>query len=126
MNKYLFAALLVLISSRAYAVKFPVKTFSADGTQVVAIIPKSNGMWRATVKTNGDYGGGTMTFAHSASSSCSPSNIEKDSTGVSYSSTDDDMFTVEHGIDRDNNTYLCATLSGATSPSITVTVSDNR
>lgn len=124
--KYLILALtLTLLSSEANAAKFETKTLTADGTVAIASIPRTD-WWKATFKSYGDFGGGTLTLWHSSSSACTSMNAVRDLVGAAYSSTDDDMLNLEIGVDKNNYTYLCATLAGATSPSIALSVYDNR
>ena len=125
--KYLFLALIsVLICGEASAAKFPMVTLTADGTQEIAVIPRAGGMWEATVITSGDFGSGTLTLHQATTSTCTTTRALKDSAGTAYSSTDDDTLNIKLGVDKDNYTYLCATLAGATNPDIDVEVYDNR
>lgn len=126
--KYILILIALLFAQESQAAKFPTVTFSADGTKVVAVIPRSQGTWEATVKAFGTWGSGTIAWSQSDDSACSSTVAlyDQSTPPTAVTSTADDMFNVNLGIDRDNYTYLCATLSDSTNPDIDVIVKDNR
>lgn len=125
--KYIFLVLLLIASTSAYAAKFPTETLTDNETIVVATIPRAGGTWEATIKATGTFGGGTIKLLHAESSNCSTGAAYiHDLSGAVYSATSQDTVNVHLGIDKDDYTYLCAELTGSTSPEISVTVYDNR
>ena len=124
--KYLVLFALILAPMTAHAVKFPTVTISADGVAAIATLPQAGGMWEGTVIVSGTFGSGTVTLGHSTTAACSTVNSIKDITGTAYSTTSADTVNVRLGIDKNNPTYLCATVTGSTSPTIALNVYDRQ
>lgn len=124
--KYLLLIALLAFSFPAEARKHATVTLDANETLPIAQITRG-GWWMATVKSTGDFGGGTLTLVHSSAVNCTTNPAtEKDITGATYSATDDDIVNVEHGVASDGVSYLCAKMTGATSPDVDLVVEDNR
>lgn len=123
MKKILLIIALVLIAVPCFAKEYST-TFTADATKAVATFT-SGKTWDATVRANGTWGSGTITWYHSLDA-CSTNVALKDLSGTTVTSTADDMFNVTLGNAHTKMQYLCATLAGATNPSLTVKVYDNN
>jgi hypothetical protein len=123
--KYLLAIAIMLFATNAHALKFTTQTFTADGTKLLATIPKSPGVWTATVKSYGTFGGGALTLVYSDTAACTGNPVnEKDVMGSVYSVTAADEVKISHGVNRHSSDYVCATLTGATSPNMSVEIRD--
>jgi len=121
--KYLIIAILVMITSPAFAKRYATVNFNDNETNPLATLP-IGAWWKGTVISTGDFGSGTLKLSLSADSACSTTYSIHDITGVEYSVTSADTVNVENGTSKTAATYLCGTLSGATAPNMNVFVYD--
>ncbi|CAB4164532.1 hypothetical protein UFOVP826_48 [uncultured Caudovirales phage] len=82
------------------------------------------------IEIGGTFGGGTLTLFESISGG-TVQNAIKDLTGTAYSTTTSDSFRYlipghNNGQNTGPDVILYYTLTGATGPSITVTIQDNQ
>ena len=101
--------------------------FSGNGTQLIAKVRKKRDFssWLASVFIDGVFGGGTVTLQASPDSGTTLTNI-KDKNSQSISLNSAAVVPVEFGCGSHNDDIilLYATLSGATSPTVNITVFD--
>lgn len=116
---------LILFASPALAGQ-STNTITADGTVKVGNCYKRNELCEATIYANGTFGSGTIAWEWSVDGGTTKQPI-KDMTQVAMTSTEDDSFGVKFG--QANNTAkdlgIYATMSGSTTPSVTVGILTN-
>lgn len=99
---------------------------TANGDYLVAKSAKPRGAdsYKATVIVAGTWSGGTIAWKLSPDKGVTKINAF-DATGVAYSSSADDNFNIElAGSAMNGPIELYASLSGAATPSLTITVFD--
>lgn len=121
--KYALLIIMLLFSQQANAKAYSQITFDNNETLALATLPMG-AWWKGSVRSSGDFGSGTLTIQFSTDSTCTTKYSEKDLTGSEYTATDDDSVNIEFGTSKTAATYLCATLAGATAPSVVVQVFD--
>lgn len=103
-------------------------TFTADASKKICDVKKriDTSNFLATILAYGTWGGGTITYYLSPDNGTTKVAL-KDLTGVAVTSTADDNVNTNLG-SSDNSPLLeiWATLAGATNPSLTINVFDNR
>lgn len=108
---------------------YTTNTLSADGSVQIASCHSRRGVleYIATILVNGTWGGGTITFSFSKNGGTTKIPV-KDLTGTTVTSTADDNVNISTGTSHINTVELTlwATLAGATNPSLTLDVFDNR
>jgi len=127
-TKQILTLLLALVSTPVMAAQ-TTATLTEDGTTCVELRTKSltasapyfatisaDGTWSGTLAYNLSYDGGTTSQAIT------------DVTGVAETATSDETFNMELGRAAFSQTepQLCMVVSGATSPSIIVRITDNN
>lgn len=101
---------------------------STTGTAIVTVNkPRELTEWFATINAYGTFGGGTLSYALSTDGGTTKVTM-KDLSGTAYSATANDVIDVALGVANVNGKepIIYAVLSGATNPSITIDVLDNR
>lgn len=105
--------------------------FTADANKELVICTpstaQSGGVYRATITVQGTFGGGTFTLQQSADNGVTKITSTK-SDGSAWSATSSTSIVVEipNYNDADANFKLYGNLTGATAPSLSVIINDNR
>jgi len=106
-----------------------VTTITADGDYAIATVHRRNqaSSYMATVNAGGTWGGGTITWKASFDGGSTKYTL-KDQSGADVTSLANDMFNVNmgNGTTLTDAPILYASMSGSTSPSLTVTVVENN
>lgn len=105
-------------------------TLSADtaGTELLrAHTPRSKLLYEYILQSGGTFGGGTLSFKISLDGGTTKNPLT-DATGTAYSTTTADTFTgtIPANTNVGDEPIIYAVLTGSTSPSLTITVIDNR
>lgn len=104
-------------------------TFTTDGTQLIGDVFKKDlhTIWTGLFFSHGTWGGGTIAWQWSYDGGTTKLAI-KDNSGVPMVANADDSFTSDFvgGIANRDNIQIYATLSGSTSPSLSVGFIDNN
>jgi hypothetical protein len=102
-------------------------TADATNTLICRVTkPRHADIWKATVNIFGTFGSGTVALNMSTDGGTTKVAI-KNASGSAYTTTAADNFNMElgNGGRYNDDILIYATLSGATNPSITITVHDN-
>lgn len=104
-------------------------TITTNSTTAICTITKPRALteWFATLNAFGTFGGGTLAYSISTDGGTTKVPM-KDMSGTLYTTTANDAVNVATGVSNHNgfDPIIYAVLSGATTPSITVDVLDNR
>lgn len=104
-------------------------TLSADGSVLLGTVHRRRGGYDylATILVYGTWGSGTITYYLSPNGGTTKIAM-KDLSGTTITSTADDNVNVQLGTGHTNTDDLSiwATLAGATNPSLTLKLYDNR
>lgn len=105
------------------------QTFTADASKLIGTVHRRSMAphYVGTIIAYGTWGSGTITYYLSPNGGTTKVPL-KDLTGTTVTSTADDNVNVQLGNSNVNSTELSvwATLAGATNPSLTVSMYDNR
>lgn len=101
-------------------------TISSNGDYKIGVAKRPNNLdlYMATIMVSGTWGGGTIAWKVSPDGGTTKLTM-KDASGTAYASTADDNFTINLGNGDTESPQFYASLTGATSPSLTITVFDN-
>lgn len=100
-------------------------TFTADGSNLLCNVKKSNGAYEASVSFSGGFGSGTGTIQVSYDGGTTKTTVAAADGQTAISTTAEKSFYFKLGQSSSNTPIkLYATLTGSTNPTLTVNLAD--